>query len=221
MTDAIKGIFNILATPFDTALQVDVDSFLQLSNAAIQEDVSDNPELARIAAEEKRAQAAVALERARAHPDPTFSAGVRAFHEYDETAFVLGVSIPLTLWDDNSAAISRAVSETTRTRLQAQALKRGLEREVASARRQIEIARAEIEAIDQRLLPAAEAAVVSADAGYARGGFSYLDVLDAQRVLADARLRRIDALHAYHHARLELIRLTGAEDERAAKEPNQ
>ena len=30
MTDAIKGIFNILATPFDTALQVDVDSLRQL-----------------------------------------------------------------------------------------------------------------------------------------------------------------------------------------------
>lgn len=35
MSDAIKGIFNILATPFDAALQVDVDSLRRLVNFQI------------------------------------------------------------------------------------------------------------------------------------------------------------------------------------------
>lgn len=200
---------------------VDTEVFLSLGAPEPTADALNSPELASIRVQERRAQATAELERARARPDPTFSAGVRSFREFDETAFVLGVSIPLTIWDNNSAAVSRAMSESTRARLQAEALTRNLEREVAAARRQIEIARAEVQAIDARLLPAAEAAVASANDGYARGGFSYLDVLDAQRVLANARQRRIDALHSYHHSRLDLERLTGAPDEQMLLESDQ
>lgn len=72
------------------------------------------------------------------------------------------------------------------------------------------ISRAEIEAIDQRLLPSAEEALAFARQGYNSGGFSYLDVLDAQRIVVQARLQRISAFHSYHSARVALARLTSA-----------
>ena len=71
------------------------------------------------------------------------------------------------------------------------------------------IAAREIVAIDERLIPAAEEAVERAREGYNQGGFSYLDVLDAQRVLSTARLQRISALDSYHRARTALKRLLG------------
>lgn len=171
---------------------------------------SANPEVARARAEEERASAAIAVERARAQPDPTLSAGLRYFHEYDEAALVVGVTIPLALWDNNSGGVERAEAERSKARLETDALQRNIEREAGSAAAQIRIAAAEIEAIDARLLPAAKQALQRAREGYAAGAFSYLDVLDAQRVLVDARLKRNSALGSYHRARVALARLTGA-----------
>jgi outer membrane protein, heavy metal efflux system len=168
-----------------------------------------SPYLALALAEEGRAEAAIAVERARGRQDSTVSAGLRYFHETDEAALVVGVSIPLPLWDRNEDARARAEAERSRRRYETEALRRDLEREADTARSQMAIARAEVEAIDTRLLPAAGEALVQARQGYNAGGFSYLDVLEAQRILVLARLQRISALHSFHTARVTLARLTG------------
>jgi outer membrane protein, heavy metal efflux system len=129
----------------------------------------------------------------------------------------VGFSIPLGFSDQNDAAISRAHAETSRLRFEGEALRRNIEREANTARSQMEIARAEVEAIDARLLPSAEQALAYAREGYNAGGFSYLDVLDAQRLVVQARLQRNSALHAFHSARVALARLTGAYAEGSAQ----
>ena len=164
----------------------------------------------RARAAQEQANAAIAVERAKARPDPTLSAGLRYFNEFDEAALVVGVSIPLTWADNNSGAIQRAEAERSKLRLEGEALRRNVEREAASALAQVEIALSEVDAIDARLLPAAEQALARAREGYNAGAFSYLDVLDAQRVLVDARLQRNAALGSYHRARATLARLSGA-----------
>ena len=195
----------------DATFTVDLSGFTTPALAAGDTtSIVGSPEIARAQVEEQRATANLAVERARAQPDPTVSAGVRYFNEFDEAAFVVGVTIPLTWWDDNSGAVDRASTERSKVRLEAEALRRNVEREAASASAQMGIARAEVEAIDARLLPAAEQALQRAREGYAAGAFSYLDVLDAQRVLVDARLQRNSALGSYHRARAALARLTGA-----------
>lgn len=195
----------------DAAFTVDLSRFNTLApGEAIPVGSAASPEIARARVEEERANAAVAAERARARPDPTVSAGVRYFNEYDEAALVVGVTIPLTWWDDNSGAVDRAEAERSKQRLETEALRRNVEREVSSAAAQISIARSEIEAIDARLLPVAQQALARAREGYAAGAFSYLDVLDAQRVLVEAQLQRNSALGSYHRARAALARLTGA-----------
>lgn len=176
-----------------------------------------SPELALANAETSRAAAAMAVERARAEQDPTISGGFRYFQETGEVALVVGVSIPLAVYDQNVGAIARAQAETSRLRFEGEALRRNVEREANTARSQIEIARAEVEAIDARLLPAAEQALAYAREGYNAGGFSYLDVLDAQRLVVQARLQRNSALHAFHSARVALTRLTGVHAEGSAQ----
>ncbi len=194
---------------------VNLASFATVDAAPHSIDPSTNPALARSTALQQRAEAAIGVERARAKQDPTLSAGVRLFNDVDEAAFVVGISIPLGIFDNNSAAIGRAGAQNRQARLETEALRRLLEREAASARSQIEIARSEIEALDGRLLPSAEESVARAREGYEQGGFSYLDVLDAQRVLGEARLQRISALHSFHRAHAALARLTGAYAEAA------
>lgn len=176
-----------------------------------------SPELALAEAEASKAAAVVGVERARAEQDPTISGGLRYFQETGGVALVVGFSIPLTFSDQNDGAIARARAETSRLRFEGEALRRNIEREANIARSQMEIARAEIEAIDVRLLPSAKQALAYARDGYNAGGFSYLDVLDAQRTVVQARLQRNSALHAFHSARVALARLTGVDVEGSAQ----
>jgi len=46
--------------------------------------------------------------------------------------------------------------------------------------------------------------------GFARGGFTYNDVLSAQRALLDTRARRVAVLRQFPIDRARLDRLTGA-----------
>ena len=188
--------------------QVDMSTFDTVSGLFV-DSASLAPEIAVARAAQQEAEARIAVERARSTLDPTVSAGLRYFRDGSEAAFVVGFSIPLGVNDDNSGAVARASAESSRARLEGEVLQRNIERQAASARSQMNIAAREIVAIDERLIPAAEEAVERARDGYNQGGFSYLDVLDAQRVLSTARLQRISALDSYHRARTALKRLLG------------
>jgi cobalt-zinc-cadmium efflux system outer membrane protein len=58
-------------------------------------------------------------------------------------------------------------------------------------------------------LPGAESAFNASQEGYLEGKFSYLDVLDVQRSLFDAKDTYINSLVSYHKALTSLERLIG------------
>ncbi|HQR90145.1 MAG TPA: TolC family protein [Caulobacter sp.] len=141
--------------------------------------------------------------------DPTWRAGLRYLNEGRDMAVVVGGSIPLARYDTNRGAIERALAE--RTAADADLLSGKVVRERQIARLQADLAARASEArrIEAEVLPAAERTVALVREGFNRGGFSYLDVIEAQKVLIDARSRRLDALKAYHTHRAQLARLTG------------
>ncbi len=201
-----------LASYWGGAADFSVETFSPAGDALQTPPSTAAPELEAAAAAEREAEARIGVERAKAQPDPTLTAGMRYFRDNSEAALVLGLSIPLTFRDNNSGAIARASAEAQRAKHETEALRRNLQRQINSTRSQMDIARAEIVSIDGRLLPSAEEAVTRARQGYEQGGFSYLDVLEAQRVLAGARLQRISALASYHRASVALTRLLGGFD---------
>lgn len=179
--------------------------------AARESDANDRaPDLALADADTARAAALVDVERARAIPDLDLQAGWRQFSERDETALVFGLSVPLQIWDRNGAGVARARAESARAGYERAARERALTREQAMLATQSDTARREVAALDARIIPASERALAQAREGYAMGGFSYIDVLDAQRALVDARLRRISALRSFHRAEASIARLGGA-----------
>jgi cobalt-zinc-cadmium efflux system outer membrane protein len=189
--------------------RLDAASFEQLRVLA-QGASATAPDVALAQAESQRAEARLALESARRIPDPTLQAGFRAFSDTDETAMVFGFSMPLQIWDRNSGAVARARADSARAAYEVEARRRTVARESEMLRAQAETARLEVEALDARIIPHGEQALARAREGYAQGGFSYLDVLEAQRALSDARLRRIAALRTYHRAQAGLARFAGA-----------
>jgi outer membrane protein, heavy metal efflux system len=179
--------------------------------AVRESDANDRaPDLALADADAARAAAQVDVERARAVPDLDLQAGWRQFSEQDETALVFGLSVPLQIWDRNGSGVARARAESARAGHERAARERAVMREQSMLAAQADTARREVEALDVRIIPASARALAQAREGYALGGFSYIDVLDAQRALVDARLRRISALRSFHRAEASIARLGGA-----------
>ena len=77
---------------------------------------ANNPDIARWKSELKQRRAVVALEKSKSVPDITVSAGTKYLAGPDDTAFVVGVSIPLPIFDRNQGNISAARAQLNKTR---------------------------------------------------------------------------------------------------------
>lgn len=154
------------------------------------------------------ADAGVRLARAQRVPDLTVGAGARYMRETGDTAALFSISIPLPLFNNGRAAVAQASSE--RLRAEAQQRVTAIEVDQAIARAQAEAANAATTAATASgpALQAAEEAARIARIGYREGKFGQLELLDAERTLAETRLAAIDALLNYHSAQAQLERLT-------------
>lgn len=184
-------------------------------------DAANSPDLARAAAERERAHAEARLERARGYQDPTLSVGVRRFEESGETAFMAGVSMPFGVFDRNRGAIARAEAEERRAGYRLEAERLRLAREAGALLQRLEGAAFSVASTARDVIPQAERALSLARSGYNQGAFSYLDVLDAQRALSEARQRHIEALRTFHHTEAALDRLTARFADASAQEISQ
>lgn len=166
-------------------------------------------DLALLDAERQTATARVRVEETKAVQDPTWRAGLRYLNEGRDVAVVVGGSIPLARYDTNRGAIERAQAERTAADTDLLTGKVLRERQIARLQADLTARASEARRIEAEVLPAAERTIALVREGFNRGGFSYLDVIEAQQVLIDARSRRLDALKAFHTDRALLARLTG------------
>ena len=116
-----------------------------------------------------------------------------------DEAWVLGLAMPLPLWDRNGAAIAAARAALNAAEIEVEEAARELVREREAARADYEAAALEVEALVDSGLPAASQAARLAAQGYDGGRLSLLERLDAERALSDVAERLV-------RARLELRR---------------
>lgn len=164
--------------------------------------------LAAATADARTATAQVRLARSERIPDVTISAGVRRLEVTGTVVGVAGVSIPLPLFNNGKAAVAQAQAQQN----QAEALRRlaivEAERSIASAQAELANAATSARTAGGPALAAATEAARIARIGYAGGKFGQLDLLEAERTLAQTRADATDALAAYHDAEARLARLT-------------
>lgn len=168
-----------------------------------------NPDLARLSAERDRFAAAASVERSKAWANPTLSFGYRRFEDRGGNgALVAGVSIPLGVFDRNQGAVAQARANEKRAGYDLEAGRLAIAREYAALQRSLSSEAATVLALEQEVIPQAERALELARDGYNQGAFSYLDVMEAQRALSNARAARVHSLLSYHSNEAALDRLT-------------
>jgi len=148
------------------------------------------------------------LEQAQAIPDPNFSFGLRDFRDSGEQAFIFGVSLPIPVLNQNSGNVAKARAEVTQAESDGRQAELMLEQELTENWQEWNAAFSESKQMQSTVLPAAEKAFRLARSGYEKGKFPYLEVLDAQRTLFNARAQYHNSLKRYHTARANVERLT-------------
>lgn len=154
------------------------------------------------------AEASVHLARAQRSPDLTLSAGARQFRETGDTAAVFSLSVPLPVFNSGRAALAQASSEHLGAEARRRVTAIEVDQAIARARADLENAATSALTASGPALAAAEETARIARIGYREGKFGQLELLDAERTLAQTRLNAIEALLSYHIAEAQLERLT-------------
>ena len=161
------------------------------------------------AAQIERGDASLGSEKAQRIPNLTVSLGSQYSREDRERVNVVGLSMPLPLFDRNQGNVLAAARRADQARDLRNAVELRLRSDTRSALEQWATAMGEVQAYDHTILPAAQQAVDTATRGFEMGKFAFLDVLDAQRTLIEARGLYLDALASATDARAQVERIYG------------
>lgn len=195
----------------DVVFDLDTSGFFSIGKVTAGQgdgSLKTSPDLAVLQAARDRADAAAGLAKAAGSQDLTVNVGVRQFQDSDDVAGVVGVSVPLPLFNTNRGNVQRANAEKRQAELQLEAGKRDLNRRLAALDGALRAAREESNALQDRLIPRAEEVSHLTRQGYENGAFTYLEVLEAQRFVSDLKSRHVAALKTYHVTQAGLDRLT-------------
>lgn len=173
--------------------------------------LEQNPDLARYSTALKQQQALIKLEDARRIPDPTIRGGMKYLNEVNDNAFIVGLSIPLPLTDRNQGARREARYRLAQTQQRQRATGVALNAALTQTYQNLQSVANEVNSLRGQILPEAENAYQVINEGYLQGRFNFLDVLDAQRTLFEARGQYLRALEDYHTAIADLERLIAQE----------
>lgn len=164
-----------------------------------------------LAAEAEREAAArrIRVERIRAVPDVTASVGVRRFNGDDATAVVAGISVPFPIFDRNRGNISAAQAELSAAEARLSAARLEAEAAVRSGSARLSAAESRLSAAKEGERTAEEAYRLTR-VGYEGGKLELVELLNAQRALAEARAQSINAAVERLSAQAGLARLANA-----------
>ncbi len=175
----------------------------------LQEQLGQNPELAAWASRTAARRAALSLERRRRLPDVLVAGGYRTFTDLSVSAYQIGASLPIPIFNRNSDAVSEARSLANKAEAEARAAQARTSAALASAYAAMTGARGEVLALRETVLPRSREAFALITEGYRLGKFGYLEVLDAQRTLIASEERYLRALSEYHKSVADVERLIG------------
>ncbi|MDY0745995.1 TolC family protein [Paucibacter sp. R3-3] len=159
--------------------------------------------------EAERRRALIEVERSKAQPDLTLSLGGKRDAAAGRSQAVIGFSIPLPLFDRNQGAILEASRRAAKADDELQAARLSLLAELQEASGRLSLARASLRTLEDAVLPAALEAYEAAGQGFDAGKFGFLEVIDAQRSLLQARSRALNTLAAAFQAAAAIDRITG------------
>jgi outer membrane protein, heavy metal efflux system len=179
------------------------------SSAELTRDLDNAPLLRAARLDIDSRQALVDVERSKAVPDVVVSVGAKRDNERGLTQAVLGISVPLPLFDRNQGAVHEASKRAEKAQDEYEAARAQLLADLSQANAQLSTAQAALAVLRDTVLPAAQQAYDASTTGFEAGKFGFLEVIDAQRSLLQARSRYLNTIVAAYQASTTIDRLLG------------
>jgi cobalt-zinc-cadmium efflux system outer membrane protein len=129
--------------------------------------------------------------------------------ELDKTANGLQLGVKLPLWNANRGAIARAEASAALAAAGAARTLLDLTSALERARQELDVASAQAEILEERILPAAARSLELARFSYQEGETSLLDLLDAQRTFRETQREALASRLALALALADVRRLVG------------
>ena len=179
------------------------------------EKTAQNPDQARWETEILLGEAKLEFEKSKRIPNVTVSAGLQRFEQTNDNALVVGLSIPIPIFDRNQGRIEEALHNIRKVKEEKRVADVRIKTELNGAYQILSASYLEAMTLKKDVLPAAKRVFEGLSEGYRQGKFRYLDVLDAQRTLFKAQATYIEALANYHETSVEVERLIGQRVDKA------
>lgn len=173
-----------------------------------QEKLADSPFLKRFSHLSKEKEFNLDLEKAKIISDPTFKIGIKEFKAVNEQALIASLSIPLPIFNRNQGNIHQASAKLNQARNDKIQAKLALEQNLIQEWGNWQMSYQSITRFRDDILPTAKKALNIAQEGYEKGKFTFLEVLDAQRTLFDAKIKYYESLKQYHNAKANVDLIT-------------
>jgi cobalt-zinc-cadmium efflux system outer membrane protein len=178
--------------------------------ATLQQRLATSPAMTLARSQLGRSQALAQVELARRAPDITLNVGGKRSEELGRTQAVFGVSLPLPLFDRNQGNVLESARRVDKARDELAATALRLDAELSQASEEFELARRQAHALRNDIVPGAQSAYDAASTGFEYGKFGFIDVLDAQRTLLQAKSQYLETLAQAHRAMAAIDRILGA-----------
>jgi cobalt-zinc-cadmium efflux system outer membrane protein len=171
--------------------------------------IEGNPELARLASEQRVAKAQLRLEKARRWPTLTPSLGARRFETTGDWALVAGVTVPLALFDRNQGRVVESRAALARTRADSQAERVRVHTTLYEIYEKMRHSVHRAEVLRGEVIPRLEETLDETREGYVQGRYRYHELRTVEAELLAARRSLVEAGTTAHRLVITLERLTG------------
>jgi cobalt-zinc-cadmium efflux system outer membrane protein len=173
--------------------------------------LADSPRLKKAALAITQKQALSNIELSKQTPDVTLSLGAQRNEELGGiTQAIIGLSIPIPVFDKNQGNLQSAKAREYQSIDEKTALENQLKTDLADAysRRQLQVEASNM--YQQDILQGAQSAYEAARKGFEFGKFSFLEVLDAQRTLFQAKTQHLQTLALARLAEADIHNILGS-----------
>ena len=177
--------------------------------AELQRSLLQSPSLAQFVSQSRLHEAQLSLARAGQSADISLTAGIRRTQSNNDTAFVLGFSMPWQLNDVSTGARLAANTQIELSQLQQQQTHIGLRLLVQQIYLELEQLRQYSKVLQTMLIPKALQLQQLSAQGYQQGQVDLFGLLAAEQELRQAEVDLVSAQSRFHLQLLELERLTG------------
>jgi len=177
----------------------------------LQSQLKNSPQLIRAQLEIERQQAQEDVERSQQIGDVTVSIGNKRETEFGRNQTIVGITVPLPLFDRNQGNVLGALRKTDKARDELHAITQRLSSELAQTYQRYAFSKADLQLLRTEILPQAESVIAATIKGFEFGKFNLLDVLEAQRTLFQTKSQYLKTQADLYRSVADIERIVGSD----------